>query len=158
MIGMNSLTNNLTTRPCLSSLPVCLQESKSICGTHTDISIQRFLDQTVVLITQIGRIGSYIHCSIDDYGLIDGSARGFHIVTLLGSRDNAFAEVCARQIHEQICKFELGLDFQSTLLGNVPVPPLLLGITLKEKELTRECMQELISSVVNLYTQSTNST
>lgn len=158
MIGVNSWTNNLTTTPCLSSLPVCLQESKSIGGTHTDISVQRFLDQTVVLITQIGRIGSYIHCSIDDYGLIDGCARSFHIVTLLGSRDNAIAEVCARQIHEQICKFELGPDFESTLLTNVPVPPLLLGITLKEKEPTRDCMQELISSVLNLYAQSTNST
>jgi hypothetical protein len=158
MIGLNALTNKITMRPSSSSLPVCLQESKSIGGTNTDITVQRFLDQTVVLVTQIGRIGTYIHCSIEDYGLIDGSARSFHVVTLLGSRDNAIAEVCARQIHEQICKLELGSDFQSALLADVPVPPLLLGITLKGKELSRDCMQELILSVINLYAQSINST
>jgi hypothetical protein len=145
-------------RPCSSSLPICLQETKNVCGTPTDFCLQRFSDQNVVLISQTGRIGTYIHCSLEDYGVIDGSAKTYHTVTLLGSRENALAEVCARQIHEQICQFELGLDFNRALLANVPVPPLLLGITLREKDPTRECMQELISSVINLYASSTNST
>jgi len=121
-------------------------------GIPTDFSLERFSDKTVVLITQIGRIGTYIACTLEDNGLIDGSTKSYQTVILLGPRNNPFAEICARQIHEHIRQFELGLNCAGNF--GADIPSLLLGITLRAEEQTRECMHELITCVVNLYSRS----
>ena len=141
-------------QPSSLSLPITLQISRLINGVPTDFVLQRFSDRTVVLITQSGRIGTYISCSLEDYGVIDGSAKTYQISVLLGKRDDTFAEVCARQMQENIVKFEMGSDNAGGFGASGLVPSLLLGITL-EKAQTTECMQELIATVMDLYSRST---
>eukprot|EP00591_Stephanopyxis_turris_P005080 CAMPEP_0195516362 /NCGR_PEP_ID=MMETSP0794_2-20130614/7112_1 /TAXON_ID=515487 /ORGANISM="Stephanopyxis turris, Strain CCMP 815" /LENGTH=156 /DNA_ID=CAMNT_0040644939 /DNA_START=55 /DNA_END=525 /DNA_ORIENTATION=+ len=137
-------------QPSPQSLPVNISKSQNINGIHTDILLQCFSDRTFVVITQVGKVGNLLSCSIEE-SEIDGS-KTYNVSTLLGKRDDALLELCARKVAENIYAHEMGQSVGG--IGALSlVPPLLLGITLKEGGRDTAAFKEMINLVLELYVQ-----
>lgn len=131
--------------PLPQYLPVTLTRSYGIKGIVTDCWVQLFNDQIVIGVSQLdGRVGTYILCQVEQTAL-DSKPR-FNISTVLGKRDDALMEVYARRITERIASLRAS--------SSDPVPPVLLGISLKEESKDRDMFMEIVDVLVKLYSEA----
>lgn len=70
--------------------------SSAVDGTPTDFVIMEFVDQVMVIATQVGRLGTLIQARQDQH------TRTYFIETLLGRRDDPLLEICGRQLIEKL--------------------------------------------------------
>lgn len=132
--------------PSPSSLPTALTKSipTEKIETPTDVLVTIFSDRIQILISQkSGKIGSMLSCT-HEYSQIDNS-HTFQVSNLLGKREDALPSVYGRQILEQIVSLGDGVS---------NCPPLLLGITLDDKEgkgSSQEDFKIIVTEVINLY-------
>ncbi len=139
-------------KPHPSSLPTTVTKSVTLENeaTPTEISISIFADRIQILISQrAGKVGTFLTCT-HEFSQIDNS-HTYHTETLLGGKrdgDKDLSTVYARQIMERIVS-----------LGNETshCPPLLLGITLNQKQGESNGMdgpkkfQNIVGEVIALY-------
>uniref|UniRef100_A0A7S3PYV0 Proteasome assembly chaperone 3 n=1 Tax=Chaetoceros debilis TaxID=122233 RepID=A0A7S3PYV0_9STRA len=132
--------------PSPSSLPTTLTKRipTDKIETPTDVLVTIFSDRIQILISQkSGKIGSMLSCN-HEYSQIDNS-HTFQVSNLLGKREDALPSVYARQILEQIVYLGDGMS---------NCPPLLLGITLEDKDGKGSSQEEfkiIVSEVISLY-------
>eukprot|EP00586_Coscinodiscus_wailesii_P023019 CAMPEP_0172504252 /NCGR_PEP_ID=MMETSP1066-20121228/176817_1 /TAXON_ID=671091 /ORGANISM="Coscinodiscus wailesii, Strain CCMP2513" /LENGTH=150 /DNA_ID=CAMNT_0013280337 /DNA_START=180 /DNA_END=632 /DNA_ORIENTATION=- len=133
-----TLHNKESLKPTNDSLPASIARSYSINDIPTDITIQRFSDRLFVGVSQLnGKIGHFLSCAVEE-SIIDGS-KTFHVITLLGKRDDALIEVCARQINEKLY----------ALYGN-GCGSLLLGMSLLEEGRHFTVVKAIVNVILEL--------
>lgn len=101
-----------------------------IKGTHTDIVLSNHDDCIMVMVTQIGSMGTILHASKEESVSTD---RTFNVSVIFGKRDEPLLVACARQLIEHI--------------SNSSSRPLLLSLGLKEHSL--ETCKEIVAVVID---------
>ena len=119
-------------------------ENKSEIQDHeivTDIVVQSFTDRHVVIITQLGKLGTIINAESDlssnSANIIDGK-KTYTMNTLLGKRNDPLFDVYARQIIERIA---ITSD-----------KPLLLTIALVESGRGVKYMEAILNKIMEIKT------
>jgi Proteasome assembly chaperone 3 len=131
--------------PLPQHLPVTLTRSYEIMGIPTDCWVQLFRDQIVLGVSQLqGKVGTYILCQVEETPL-DSKSR-YNIATLMGKRDDALLEVYARRLTEKIAAMRVS--------PSDPVPPVLLGISLKPEGKDPKMFHAIVDISVNLYAEA----
>jgi len=107
----------------------------------TDIVVQSFTDRHVVIITQLGKLGTIINAESDlssnSANIIDGK-KTYTMNTLLGKRNDPLFDVYARQIIERIA---ITSD-----------KPLLLTIALVESGRGVKYMEAILNKIMEIKT------
>jgi proteasome assembly chaperone 3 len=102
----------------------------TIQGVKTDIVQCSYDDHLLVIVTQIGKMGTLLHARKEEgYG----TAPTFHISILMGKRDEPLLSACARQLIEQM-----------SITGSSR--PLILSLGLSDH--SAETLKEVIKVVV----------
>ena len=103
-------------------------------GTPTDFLLTAFVDRIMVVITQLGTLGTVLHAE-KETAMGGASTFAYRVDTLLGRRDQPLAELCARQLAERL--YDAGCD-----------RPLLLCLALEPARLTQQAVKEVLEAVV----------
>ncbi|KAM7267937.1 hypothetical protein ACFE04_010103 [Oxalis oulophora] len=103
--------------------------SVNIKGNTTDIVICSYDDQFLVLVTQIGSMGTILHARKEE-GISNNP--NFNVSVIFGKRDEPMLETCARKIIEHIS-------------SSGSPKPLLLSLGLKDH--SKETLKGVISAV-----------
>lgn len=101
-------------------------------GRSADFLLTAYTDRLMVVVTQTGTLGTMLHA---ERASVMGGACTYSVETLLGPREQPLAELCARQLAEQLAA--AGCD-----------RPLLLCLALERQALTRQAVQQVISLVL----------
>jgi proteasome assembly chaperone 3 len=109
------------------------QSSSELGGRPTDFLITTYQDRILVLITQLGTLGTVLHAEKET---VLGGGSTFRVDTLLGHRDDPLPELCARQLVEQLAAEGCTL-------------PLLLCLSLDQTSLRKQ--EEIIAHVKQLW-------
>ena len=134
-------TKNITARPQPGSLPTTLVRSFLIDNIHTDLLLQLFSDQILIIVTQLsGRPGTILRCTVEDSPMDE--KKMFHIDALLGKRDDSLLEVYVRRITERIVQ----------LSEDRVCPPIVLGMALKgDSGKEPASFTKIVDTVLNIY-------
>mmetsp|Transcript_39902 Transcript_39902/g.47923 ORF Transcript_39902/g.47923 Transcript_39902/m.47923 type:complete len:144 (-) Transcript_39902:41-472(-) len=132
-------------KPSIASLPVTIHRSLLVNQIHSEIMLQRFSDRTFVLITQIGKVGNLLSCSLETSDI--DCSKTYHVSNLLGNREDSLLGVYARAILEKI----VDLDKEQQRYSLTSTVPLLLGIALKKEGRGTEIFQSIIKQVISMY-------
>ncbi|XP_078179418.1 proteasome assembly chaperone-like protein [Carex rostrata] len=73
--------------------------SLDIKGNKTDIVICKYDDNFLVMVTQIGCMGTILHARKEEGVSTEPT---FHVAVIFGKRDEPFLAACARQLIENI--------------------------------------------------------
>ncbi|XP_020108783.1 uncharacterized protein LOC109724379 isoform X3 [Ananas comosus] len=73
--------------------------SLDIKGTKTDIIISKYTDSFLVMVTQIGSMGTILHARKEEGVSLDPT---FNVSVIFGKRDEPLLVACARQMIEHI--------------------------------------------------------
>lgn len=101
-----------------------------IKGTRTDIVLSNYDDYIMVMVTQIGTMGTILHASKEESVSTDPT---FNVSVVFGKRDEPLLVACARQLIEHI-------SISSSR-------PLLLSLGLKDHSL--ETCKEIVAAVID---------
>lgn len=104
--------------------------SLDIKGKKTDIVICKYDDNFLVMVTQIGCMGTILHARKEGGVSLEPT---FNVSVIFGKRDERYLEACARQLIEHISS-----------CGSSR--PLLLSLGLKDHSL--ETLKDVVSAVV----------
>ncbi|KAG0456892.1 hypothetical protein HPP92_022049 [Vanilla planifolia] len=104
--------------------------SLRIKGTKTDIIVFRYVDYFMVMVTQIGCLGTILHARKEEGISIDPT---FNVTVIFGKRDEPLLVACARQLIEHVSSCGSSL-------------PLVLSLGLKDH--SPGTLKEIISSVI----------
>ncbi|XP_031476786.1 uncharacterized protein LOC116248247 [Nymphaea colorata] len=102
-----------------------------IKGIRTDIIICRYEDHYMVIVTQIGSMGTILHARKEEGVTINPT---FNVSVIFGKRDEPMMVACARQLIENISK-------------SGSSRPLLLSLGLKDH--SSETMKNIVSVVTD---------
>lgn len=100
--------------------------TSAIGSDPADIYIAYYVDRILIVVTQLGTFGSILSARRDQ---VLGGGSTYHTEMLLGPRDNAMHELCARQLAEAAATAGVST-------------PLLICLSLK---LNQEAIRELLS-------------
>ena len=124
--------------PMPQGIPTTLTRCYNIAGTETDCLVQLFGDRTLFGISQLdGKLGTWVTCAIEESEM--NSCISFHVEVVLGQREDPLIGVYARHLAESISKLKI----------RDPSPPLLLGISIKDRD--PKVFTVLIDLLVQLY-------
>ncbi|KAL2636214.1 hypothetical protein R1flu_007693 [Riccia fluitans] len=70
-----------------------------IQGVQTELVLSGYDDSILVLVTQIGKMGTLLHAKKEE---IYGGTPTFSVNVLMGKRDEPLLQACARQVIEDI--------------------------------------------------------
>lgn len=70
-----------------------------VCGRPTDFLLTAYADRLLVVITQLGCLGTVLHAEKET---VLGGGSTYRVDTLLGRRDEPLMELCARQLAERL--------------------------------------------------------
>ncbi|KAJ3692073.1 hypothetical protein LUZ60_012423 [Juncus effusus] len=76
--------------------------SLNIKGNKTDVVISKYEDSFLVVVTQIGCMGTILHARRDEGQANISTEPVFHVGVIFGKRDEVLLESCARQLMEHI--------------------------------------------------------
>jgi proteasome assembly chaperone 3 len=108
-----------------------LTYTRDICGTPTDFAFSLYADRVLVVVTQLGAVGTVISTSNEPS--LGGDVQGFAANIVLGKRDELL-QICARRIVERAA--EKGFK-----------RPMVLCLGLREHSV--EAMKEVAAAVTN---------
>ena len=77
--------------------------TQDVADRPTDFLVAAYADRVLVVATQLGALGSAVHIRKESV-LHGAGAATYAIDTLLGQRDEPLAELCARQLAEQLAE------------------------------------------------------
>lgn len=99
--------------------PQSLSWEEEINGTKTEFVLTIFGTKLLVVITQVGKIGSWVECSVDDHVMIPGDEdqqQTFDTQVLFGARGvKEYEKVYARRLMEVI--YKINPQYTSILCG-----------------------------------------
>ena len=84
--------------------PVTSTFATSLCGRHTDLVVTRFSDKTLVVVTQVGRLGTVLDIArdaVDTPGGASGTRPVYSVSVLLG-RDTEEVLLLGRMLAEKL--------------------------------------------------------
>ena len=99
-----------------------------IDGKVTDVHVSCYADRLMIVASQLGTFGSIMSARRDQ---VMGGGSTYHIETLLGPRESALHELCARQLAESATAAGCSL-------------PLLICLSLR---LSQEAVRQLVSAL-----------
>ena len=76
----------------------------SLCGRHTDLVVTRFSDKTLVVVTQVGKLGTVLDIArdaVDTPGAAPGTRPVYSVSVLLG-RDTEEVLLLGRMLAEKL--------------------------------------------------------
>merc|ERR1719201_2776833 len=106
MLAASAAATSAASATSSKFLPVTRQTAALIDGQRTEVVIMSFHDRVLVVVTQLGKIGTVIEAHADP--TIDRKP-SFTINTLIGKRDQPILMLCARQIVQEISKLSRNL-------------------------------------------------
>ncbi|KAL3684766.1 hypothetical protein R1sor_002788 [Riccia sorocarpa] len=84
----------------MASFPVKTKRvTADIQGIPTELVLSGYDDSILVLVTQIGKMGTLLHAKKEE---VYGGTSTFSINVLMGKRDEPLLQACARQVIEDI--------------------------------------------------------
>nr|CAD1818888.1 unnamed protein product [Ananas comosus var. bracteatus] len=104
--------------------------SLDIKGTKTDIIISKYTDSFLVMVTQIGSMGTILHARKEEGVSLDPT---FNVSVIFGKRDEPLLVACARQMIEHMSH-----------CGSSRALILSLGL----KDHSQEILKDIISAVI----------
>lgn len=106
--------------------------SEDVGGRRTDFVLTAYVDRLMIVITQLGTLGTVLHAEKET---VLGGGATYRIDTLLGRRDEPLMELCARQLAER--------------LGGANCDrPLLLCLALERAVLTQQVVKQVVELVL----------
>lgn len=122
----------LNPRPCVGIMS-SRQSSATLDGRGTDFLLTTYEDRILLLINQLGTLGTVVHAEKET---VLGGGSTFRVDTLLGRRDDPLPELCARRLVEHLAAQGCAL-------------PLLLCVSLDQASLRRQ--EEILAHVAELW-------
>lgn len=81
------------------AFPVATRElTATIGGTETQLLLSAYADRVLVVVTQVGSLGTILHAQKEE---VLGGGTTYRVETLVGRRDDPLPELCARQLVER---------------------------------------------------------
>jgi proteasome assembly chaperone 3 len=119
----------------MENIPLVKQVEISLEGVDTHVSVQSFADTNVVLVSQLGRLGTIKHAEV-----IEGpeGRRTYEVRTLMGKRDDPLLDVYARQIVEKITE------------ATSSTKPLLLTVALKKEGRSAAIFESVVNKILEM--------
>lgn len=115
--------------------PSTLSWTVDVCGVPTSFNVQRFVDRTVVFVTQVQTFGTLLEARFTPPH-VDGSTDAV-VRTLLGTRDDAVVELAARQV----------LELARRACGGCDDTPVLLGLGFREGAGSIDAVRAIVASL-----------
>ena len=75
------------------------QLAACVGGRETQVLLSGFADRVMVVVTQVGTLGTVLHAERES---VLGGGATFRVEALLGRRDDPLPELCARQLAERL--------------------------------------------------------